>query len=119
MNGVETILSYLAFPAVLTVIMEMPVLLIGFKNECYSMKYKILIFSLVNVITNLTLNCSILTFKFDLKIVIIAEILIVIAEALIYRRAFLTKYKKALLNSFLANAFSGIIGSYLIDLIMN
>lgn len=113
------IVSYLVFPAVLTVIMEMPVLLIGFKDERYSIKYKLLIFALVNVITNLTLNSSILIFRFERRIVIIAEILIIITEALIYRRAFLTRYGRAFLNSFLANAFSGIIGSYLIELIIH
>ena len=114
----DTIVSYLVFPAVLTVVMETPILLIGFKKESYRLKYKLPVFMLVNVITNLLLNCSILIFKPDLKIVIAAEVLIVIAEALVYRRAFLTKYPKAFLISLLANAFSGIIGSILIRMVV-
>ena len=119
MNDPGTIIAYLAFPLVLTVVMETPVLLIGFRNEKFNIKYKLLVFILVNLITNLTLNGSVLVFRPDLKIVIAAEILIVIAEALVYQKAFITKYGKALPVSFLANAFSGIIGSYLLTLILN
>ena len=119
MKAAETIILYLAFPLVLTLIMETPVLLIGFRNERFNIKYKLLIFGLVNLITNLTLNGSGLVFRLDLKIVIAAEILIVITEGPVYRKAFMTGYGKAFLVSFLANAFSGIIGSYLLRLILN
>ena len=114
MEVVKLSVLYLAFPLVVTLAMEVPVLLIGFGKEAYPAAYKVLVFVLVNLITNLTMNSVGIVFRPELMIVIAEEVLIVLIEAYIYRRAYLTKFRIALLNSFVANAFSGIAGSLLI-----
>ena len=112
------LLIYLAFPLVLTLLMEIPVLIAGFRREHYSIGYKLSVFVLVNVITNLTLNTLRLITGGGMPLLFAEEVIIVVIEALVYKRAFLTSYKKSFLISFTANAFSGITGSILIRMVV-
>ena len=108
----------LLMACVLTVIIEFPIQLIGFKGV--HKKFKIPIFILTNVVTNLSLNLllpilylipffqgrllyAVLLYTLD-------ETVVVLAEAAIYKNFFKEKLTKALLVSFIANAASFLIG---------
>lgn len=107
----------LLIACVLTVIIELPIQLIGFKSV--HKKFKIPIFILTNVVTNLSLNLLlpilylIPFFQGRLLYAILLytlEIVVVLTEAAIYKNFFKEKLTKALLVSFIANAASFLIG---------
>ncbi len=109
----------------MTLILEFPVFLVGYRKEEFSVKYKITVFVLINVITNLLINSAGLILRdyiykitgngMWIAVLIIEEAAVVIAEACVYKKAFMTGFKKPLLVSLAANAVSGILGSYLIS----
>lgn len=95
----------------LTLILEIPFFIIlGFRG-----KYFVLIFLLINVATNLTLNIIIYYLRIligEINIyyfIIPLEIIVTLIEWLVYR-TFLDKRKNLLIATILANAFSFGIG---------
>ncbi len=109
----------------MTLILEFPVFLVGYRKEEFSVKYKITVFVLINVITNLLINSAGLILRdyiykitgngMWIAVLIVEEIAVVITEAYVYKKAFMTGLKKPLLVSMAANAVSAILGSYLIS----
>lgn len=109
----------------MTLILEFPVFLVGYRKEEFSVKYKITVFVLINVITNLLINSAGLILRdyiykitgngMWIVVLIVEEIAVVITEAYVYKKAFMTGLKKPLLVSLAANAVSAILGSYLIS----
>ena len=109
----------------MTLILEFPVFLVGYRKEEFSVKYKITVFVLINVITNLLINSAGLILRdyiykitgngMWIVVLIVEEIAVVITEAYVYKKAFMTGFKKPLLVSLAANAVSAILGSYLIS----
>ena len=105
------IINSIILPAILTLIMELPIVLLGFRKVKCDIQYKIIIFTLINLITNLALNSISLVIRIPLTVLIVEELLIVLIEAFTYKKAFITEFKKSLLISFLANVFSGLAGT--------
>ena len=109
----------------MTLILEFPVFLVGYRKEEFSVKYKITVFVLINVITNLLINSAGLILRdyiykitgngMWIVVLIVEEIAVVITEAYVYKKAFMIGRKKPLLVSLAANAVSAILGSYLIS----
>ena len=108
-----------------TILFELPVFILGYRKEDFTVKYKIIVFVLVNVITNLSINTIGLILRqyiyismgkgMGTAVLILEETAVVVIEALVYKKAFITGFKKPLLTSLTANAISAIIGSYLIN----
>jgi len=111
----KEIVIYLSLPAILTVIMEMPIIIIGLRKVKCNMQYKLTVFTLINIITNLALNSIGLLLKVTLPVIIVEEIIIVLIEAFTYKKAFIIRLNTALIVSVTANLLSGLIGSYLLS----
>ena len=115
---VKEIIVDIIIPAILTIILEMPIVLIGFKKIKCDKQYKLIVFILINLITNLTLNSINLLIYLLVAVIIITEFIIVLIEAFTYKKAFMIKFKDAFVVSLLANLFSGLIGSILLRVII-
>ena len=121
----STIVPAVLSALLVTLLFEFPVFLVGYRKEEFSAKYKITVFVLINMITNLLINSvgmilrdyiySIAGNGMWIAVLIAEETAVVIAEAYVYKKAFMTGFKKPLLVSLTANAVSGILGSYLIS----
>ena len=124
MNGIAALVISLSAALLATLILELPVFLAGYRKDDLSLKYKLAVFVLINAITNLCINSVGLLIRdhiYDsygrqmwMAILILEEAVVVIVEALVYKKAFVTGLKKPLLISIAANAVSGILGSYLL-----
>lgn len=121
----STIVPAVLSALLVTLLFEFPVFLVGYRKEEFSAKYKITVFVLINMITNLLINSvgmilrdyiySIAGNGMWIAVLIAEETAVVIAEACVYKKAFMTGFKKPLLVSLAANEVSGILGSYLIS----
>ena len=112
-NLLKAILFLLMFAAI-TVVLEAPVVLAGFRKSEY--KHKVRLMIEVNIFTNVILNAIISFFALhsDSQQVLIMEAVIVLVEALIYFLAiFDISGKRAFLVSLIANLFSYVVGSFI------
>lgn len=110
----ETMIALL-FIAAVTIAIEAPIVLVGFKKSVY--KHKFLVLAMVNVFTNVIFNAvgSYLYDYIDYGILAI-ELLIVLIEAVLYYLAIydITK-KRAVIVSFIANIVSFIAGTLIVE----
>ncbi len=109
------ILGSLLLIAGITLIAELPFFLGAFGRERYSLKYKLGIFILINIITSMIIMVIWLGINFffydafEAWIMIllgVLQIVAALAEAFVYRKAFKTGTVKTLVISFMANALS-------------
>ncbi len=105
--------------AILTILLEAPFILIGFRKSTY--KHKVLLCILVNLLTNIALNSvlmSVASFRQDLGIIVLFEIAVLIAEMLLYK-AFLKDItpRRIITISAMANVFS-FLWSFVLDSII-
>ncbi len=112
-NTIPSIIHLLLLSAI-TIVLEAPVLLLGFSKSKY--KYKILLICLVNTLTNASLNTLINYLGWDYNsYFFMSEAVIVVIEAVIY---YLCIYdismKRAFATSFVANLYSVFFGSIFI-----
>ena len=124
MSGIAALVIALSAALLATLILELPVFLAGYRKEVFSVRYKLAVFVLINVITNLCINSAGLLFRDHIydsygkqmwtAVLLLEEAAVVVVEALVYKKAFMTGLKKPLLISLAANAVSGILGSYLL-----
>ena len=101
--------AILLIALVLTILIELGVLLLMGERQ----RRILWASAVINVLTNVPLNCFLFYFTADDMTVIVGEILVVVAEALWYY-AFLRKWKRALIYSVLCNAISFLAGLLLL-----
>ena len=102
--------------AAVTLVSELPFFIVGFGKEAYSLKYKLVVFALINLITFSTVFTIWITVSYlfdayplDLPIVILLiamQIAAILTEAFVYKKAFKTGTAKPLIFSVTANVIS-------------
>lgn len=110
----EAILGLLIIAAI-TIAIETPVVLFGFRKSKY--KFKFLLLVVLNLFTNVILNAFISYFYFDIgKDILGLELIVVLVEAVVY---YLSIYditrKRAFLVSLIANVASFVIGTLIVE----
>lgn len=101
--------------ALITIVIELPIVLFGFRKSEY--KHKFLLMAMLNIFTNVILNAFITYFYFDLGFdVLIMELVVVLVEAVVYYLAIydITRIR-AFVVSLLANIASFFLGTLIIE----
>ena len=110
----EAIIALL-FIAAITIAIETPIVLVGFRKSAY--KHKFMILDMVTIFTNVILNAFISYFYFQIGYdIVFIELIIVLVEAVLYFLAIydITK-KRAFVVSFIANAVSFVAGTLIVE----
>ena len=119
------VIGSLLLVAVVTLIAEAPFFLAATAGTKYSLGYKLEIFILINIITNMTIMVIwlaityIIDDSFEVWLMILLGVLQITAalvEAFVYRKALKTETVKTLACSFLANALSAAAVMFVIFL---
>lgn len=121
------VLGSLLIVALITLVAELPFFLVAFGREQYSLKYKLGIFILINIITSMIIMVIWLAITFMFydafevwvrRLLYVLQIIAALVEAFVYRKAFKTGTVKNLVCSFLANAFSATVVAVAVFLFM-
>ena len=101
--------------AAITIVLEAPIVLFGFRKSEYKRKIPLLI--MLNLFTNVILNTIISYFYMDIGFgILVMEIIVFLLEAVVYYLAIYDISKKrAFLVSLIANTVSCVLGTLIIE----